>query len=407
MDEVIKESQSTELEQFQKPEADHDLMWLTEELFLDNRDIIEGKHYISVPIAGLASLGAGVSSMIPAFNTVTQTIKIDTKGLYRLANAEVGDALKAAKDGNFWGSLKTAEGKSKFTKWQEAGPLTGSAKTVQAFNPATMMMAAALYSIEKDLGTITDMARQILSFLEMEKESEIEADLQTLIDIIRKYKYNWDNNHFVSSNHKMVLDIKRTARKNINMYQKKIIGDLASNKFVVAQNMVSSALENLEKEFKYYRLSLHTFAFASLLEIMLSGNFKEGYISSVKTELRLMAESYRNHFEDGSKYLEKLSESSIESNILKGVGGTGKAAGKFIGSIPFVKEVPVGKLLRDGGTSLEDNAADMTTKTVKKFSSFRNPQVEVFAEKMNDMVQIYNHTSQICFDKDRIYLVGE
>ena len=79
MEEVIKRNQSTDLDGFHESEENHDMLRLMEGLLLEDRDIVEGKNYISVPIAGLASLGAGISSMIPAFNTVTQTVKIDTK----------------------------------------------------------------------------------------------------------------------------------------------------------------------------------------------------------------------------------------------------------------------------------------------------------------------------------------
>lgn len=36
----------------------------------------------------LSLLGAGVSSLIPAFNTVTQTTSIATEGLFRVANVQ-------------------------------------------------------------------------------------------------------------------------------------------------------------------------------------------------------------------------------------------------------------------------------------------------------------------------------
>jgi len=47
----------------------------------------------------------------------------------------------------------------------------------------------------------------------------------------------------------------------------------------------------------------------------------------------------------------------------------------------------------------------MEIKAVKAFAILGNPETRVFLEKMDDMVQIYNHTSQICFDKERIYLL--
>lgn len=382
------------------------LMEVTQGLLVDARSSIAEKKRLSVPIAELSTLGAGVSSLIPALNTVTQTTTIAADGLYTLANAGVGDVLKVAKNGNFWGAFKTADGASKFAQLQAAGPISATTQTAAAFNPATMMMAVALFSIEKELGKIEDMQKQILSFLEIEKESEIEADIETLMSIVKKYKLNWDNEHFVASNHKLILDIQRTARKNMNGYQKKVAEIVDKKQFIVAQLNVQHALSDLEKKFKYYRLSLYTFSLASMMEIMLSGNFKEEYIEGVKTEIQELTEAYRALFNKSSYYLEKLGNSSLESNVVKGVGMAGKAVGKFIGSIPLIKEGPVDEFLQDGGTHLEKNALEMKEKAVHAFAAISNPETRVFVDKMEDMIQIYNHTEQICFDSDRIYLVG-
>lgn len=164
------------------------LLDITQSLLADARTALNSSGVLSVPIAELSTLGAGVSSLIPALNTVTQTTSIAADGLYTIANAGVGDVLKAAKNGNFWASLKTAEGTSKMVQLQKAGSITATTQTAAAFNPATMMMAVALFSIEQELGKIEDMQRQIVSFLEIEKESEIEADVESLMSIIKKYK---------------------------------------------------------------------------------------------------------------------------------------------------------------------------------------------------------------------------
>lgn len=89
---------------------------LSGEMLADARSMqLENVSY-SVPIAQLSTLGAGVSSLFPAFRTATQTMAADVTGLYRLANAGVGDTLKVAKDGNFWGAFKRTDGSSKFVK---------------------------------------------------------------------------------------------------------------------------------------------------------------------------------------------------------------------------------------------------------------------------------------------------
>lgn len=251
------------------------LLDITQSLLADARTALNSSGVLSVPIAELSTLGAGVSSLIPALNTVTQTTSIAADGLYTIANAGVGDVLKAAKNGNFWASLKTADGASKMVQLQEAGAITATTQTAAAFNPATMMMAVALFSIEQELEEIEDMQRQIISFLEIEKESEIEADVESLMSIIKKYKDNWDNERFVSGNHNQVLTYQNRARKNMLGYQKKIVESIGKKPHIVTQAGVKQAFASLEKEFKYYRLSLYTFSLSSLMEVMLSGNFKE------------------------------------------------------------------------------------------------------------------------------------
>ena len=146
MSEITNGNNTNELETVS---GENGLVELTENLLMDARTSINSNKALSVPIAELSALGAGVSSLIPAFNTVTQTTSIATDGLFRVANAAAGDTLKMAKNGNAWGAMKTAAGGSKMVQLAEAGPLSATTQTVAAFNPATMMMAAALYSIEK------------------------------------------------------------------------------------------------------------------------------------------------------------------------------------------------------------------------------------------------------------------
>jgi len=385
----------------------NDISTLTDKLLLDVRTKeIPKNRSISMPIAELSTLGAGVSSLIPALNTVTQTTTMNVSGLYQLANASVGDTLKIAKNGNFWGAFKTAEGGSKFAQLAAADPVSATSTIAMNANPAMLMMSVALFSIEKELGNIADMEKQILSFLQIEKESEIEADVVTLNEIIQKYKHNWDNDHYIASNHKMVLDIKRTSRKNMISFQKSVSDALKSKKLVVAQGQVNNTLNELQKKFKYYRLSLYSFSLASLVEIMLSGNFKEENIQAAINEIRKNSDEYRNRFSECSLFLEKLSNGSIESNVLKGLGTASNAMGKLIGSIPKIKEGPVDEFLQDAGGKLKSNASGISKEVIESFAEVSNPNTGVFMQKMEDMILIYDKTTEICFDKDNVYLIA-
>ena len=49
----------------------------------------------------------------------------------------------------------------------------------------------------------------------------------------------------------------------------------------------------------------------------------------------------------------------------------------------------------------------MPLEIVKSFNSISNPKISVFIDKMNDIIRIYNHTNEICFDKENIYLLTD
>ncbi len=383
-----------------------DISAITEGLLLDARSSLENKKTLSVPIAELSTLGAGVASLVPAFNTVTTTTTLATDGLFTIANRVAGDTLKMAKNGNAWGAMKTSAGASKMVQLAEAGPITATSQAVSAINPATMMMAVALYSIEKQLGEIAETQKQILSFLEIKNDASIEGDLETLTELINNYKHNWDNQVYVQNSHKMVMDIKRTARSNMNTSQKRVAELVSSKKLLVGQGKVKSTLAELEKRFKYYRLALYTYSLASMMEIMLGGNYKEEYIAGIKEEIVKLSGNYRELFEKSSLFLEKLGSSAVEANVLKSFGTAGKAVGRFIGNIPLVKEGPVDEFLQDSGANLKKNAIGMEKKAVHQFATLNNSGTRVFVDKMEDMIQIYNHTERICFDDKLIYLVA-
>ena len=102
-----------------------------------------------------------------------------------------------------------------------------------------------------------------------------------------------------------------------------------------------------------------------------------------------------------------MGNSAVEANVLNGIGAAGKGVGKLIGNIPKAKDGRVGKFLQGSGEDLKKNAAEMKMKAVEEFAVVSNPGTNVFVEKMDDMIQIYNRTSQICFDKERIYLIAD
>lgn len=313
MGNLIKTSQDNKIVNI---EEETGIVELTENLLMDTRTAINSDNVITFPIAELSALGAGVSSLIPAFNKVSQTITFPADGLYKITNMSAGDALKIAKDGNAWGAFKTLEGKSKMAKLAQVGNLTATGEVATAFNPTMIMVAAVLYSVEKQLSDIAETQKEILDLVVIEKESEVKADLNTLMKYINSYKNIWDNRMILEGYHKSVLDIQNRARKNMLSYQEQINKKVNSKQLINAPGKATSTYKDLENKFKYYRLSLYTFSLSSLLEIMLSENFKEAYINDLKSEITSLSTKYRDDFDKASLYLEKLSKTEIGVNVV-------------------------------------------------------------------------------------------
>lgn len=404
METAINNNHSSEL--YDRGNDGSALSGMADELLKDARSNTKESASLRIPAVALSSLGAGVSSLIPALQTVTTTTTINTDGLYRVANAAAGDALKMAKDQNYWGAMKTAAGTSKMAKFQAVDAIHATTSTTAAFNPATIMIAAALYSIDKKLDRIEATQQQMLRGMENDKNARIEADVEQLMSVIAKYKDNWDNDRFMTSNYKLVNDIQRSARAEMLSYQKSLDDSLMPKQLLVNQEMIQKKTTSLLNQFRYYRLSLFSFAMASLLEIMISGNFKEGYINGVRREIEQMSLTYRHKFSQCSAYLEKMSASSIEHNVMKGLGKASEATGKLIGAIPWIEKGPVDEFLQDNGSNLEKNAHGMVQKVLSDFSMISSPETVMFTDEMDNICKIYNHTSSIQIDSDGIRLVS-
>ena len=111
------------------------------------------------------------------------------------------------------------------------------------FNPATIMITIALCEVEKDVNEIKDISKSILNFLENEKQSEIKGDIKTLDRVIIDYKFNFDDEKFIENNYNQMLDIKRDAMHNIDLYQSQI-NDLIKKSGIIMTNKTISDNQN-------------------------------------------------------------------------------------------------------------------------------------------------------------------
>lgn len=384
----------------------YNLMEVSEVLLADTANRINSSETLSVPIVELASLGGVVASLVPLINKSTKPTEGVAGKIYQVVNAGVGDSLKKAQNGNNWGALKTADGKSKFAQLKEVSPAEIGSKAGMAIDPATMMMAVALFSIEQELGKIEETQKQILSFIQEDKEAQVEGDIDVLMSTMREYKYNWNNEKYNQNHAMQALDIKRKAVHNIRFYKKQVTDIQDKSHFVVGNATIDSVNIQLQDALRYYRLSLYTYSLASFMELMLLGNYQEKNITEVKSTIENYSLEYREVFTSCSSYLESVAKGSVEKAAVTGLGVVENTLGNIIGSIPIVKEGQVDEWLLKNASQHKEIAVGMEKGVLEQFASVANPGTSIFVDKLDEMIRIYNHTEQIYCDDKKIYLVA-
>lgn len=369
---------------------------LTGSLLIEARSQLNKASTIKVPRNELSNLGTIAALLSPSLESISASNM--NQPLYRIKNFRIDDELVSYKSGGFAPYYKGG-GKGAMAQLEKVDfPI----QPIE-LDPIIILMAVALYSIEKDFKEISKTQKEILNFLEVAKKSEIISNLESVMDYTQKYKYNLDNESILNSYHQRVLEIKDSSSRNILFYQDKIKSIVKRKKTFVTSNKVKSALEDLENHFNYYRLSLYTYSLASFLEIILSQNFGEEYVAYIKNNIEKMSKEYRDLFGDSSMALEDMGKSSIDTNIKKGIGTAGKKVGDFTDNISLVKK----SSMRKNIVKSKNKKIDNRDQNLKTFSVLSNPGTGPITRLMDDIIKIYNNTEDIIIDKNNIYLVSD
>ena len=351
----------------------------------------------SLSLSKLSEISPITVSTANNIKTIMEQNPKTSGNLYRITNLGKNDSLKAMRDGKtFWGSIKKSDGSSTMAKLKEVNP-----NNVMVLDPTVMMMSVALAGIEQELEEIKELSKQIFSFLEHEKESEIESDLEILNRSISDFRFNLEDEKYLINNHKQVMDIKRTANKNMLFHKKEIKDDLSKDKLFTTNNSMNSIIEDIQKKFRYYRLSLYIYSFSTFMEILLLGNYKNDYLLSKKEELDELDNEYSEVFNNALEYVKKNANKSLEGNVLSGLGSAGKAIGNLAEK---VKIKNVDNWLNEKGDNLKQSGQNIKDEFATKFDDMRESNSRPFINQIEKVDCIYNNTKEIYFDKENIYL---
>lgn len=358
-------------------------------------DLAERGDIQKININGMSAFGNTVSEAAPYIRTVLQYVNDNrSKSCVCLSTSSNSHKKYTVEEIKKKSSIHARD-----KSVEEKIPI----EALTAINPNLFFMAATLILIEARMESILDVQKKTLAFLQEDKESQVEGDMATLNGMLSEYKFNWDNDSYRANHHKLAIDIKRSAEQNIIFYQKQTTDVLKKEVLINAAFLTKDKQAELRRCLYNYRLSLYNYSFAAFLEVMQLGNFSEDFITQVLGKMQEYTDKYKQVFENCCTYLQAKGDSTVEANLLKGIGVAGKAVGSLLGGIAGTK---TNDWLTANSARFGDDNTQKQHETLAQFRQENaDPGNEQFISGLQQTKKLYNHTDKIFIDNDYIYFI--
>ncbi len=360
------------------------------------------KVYEQVSFDGIASLGSVFAQFPKSFRSITTQVQ-GGQPLYQLnMNGLNGKLLSLGGDGqNMLSAVHNGEHIIGHASYTQVNP---NMVTTVPVNPAMICMSVALMGIEKKLDVIQETQQKILSFLEQKNESELIGNVKFLEDVLKNYKFNWDNERYKDNMHVKALDIKQISEQNIVFYRKKIDELIGKKSLVHSGQQTTKQISDAQNNFKYYKLAIYLYAFSSFLEALLLENFDHAYLESIRDKINSYSLEYREFYTECYNRLEHNAKTSVESFIVKGLSKASKTTGETISKVPGINKVQIDGSLKNGSAKLEEFGNKQTEKTMDGFRDNDANEATIFADNILAIDGVYNRCDGLLFDENNLYL---
>lgn len=345
-----------------------------------------------IPLANLTALGVAFQPLTSAIQTAASGA--GGSGIY-FVNTMGKQMFTTSGGTEFIGSLKSATG--------TVGG--GQARmTALACDPTMLFMAAALMNIEKKLDTIQETQEEILEFLEEKERATLQGNFNVLGDVMTNFKYNWDNPTYKSNKHILVQQIKKESEASIILYRDQIAKKLKKRSFIHSDQEVKSTLKKLQAQFKDYQLALYLYSYSTFLEVMLLGNFSEGYLDSVEQRMSEYSLQYRTLYTECYDLMEGYSKSSIQSGVLSGLAAASKFMGEIIAKVPVISNSQLDENLIEAGSRLDRHGNKRAAIELQGLTQARMSVALPFIDNIRAVNDLYNKPVTYLFDNENMYV---
>ena len=343
-----------------------------------------------IPLENLTAMGVAFQPLTSAIQTAISgaggsgIYYVNTKGMQMFHTAE-----------GYIGSLQTA-----------AGTVGGGQARMMALpcDPTMLAMAAVLMNIEKKLDTIQETQEEILEFLVEKERATLQGNLNVLGEVMSNFKYNWTNETYKHSKLVLIQDIKKDAEGSMVLYRGQISKKLKKRSAFHSDKNVKEILKELQAQFSDYQLALYLYSYSSFLQVMLEGNYEEGYLNSVEQRILEYSLQYRTLYTECYDLMEGYSKSSIQSGVLSGLASASKFMGEAIAKVPVISNSQLDENLIEAGAKLDRRGDKRATAALEGLAQNRMSVARPFVENIRAVNELYNTPVTYLFDDKNIYI---
>ena len=179
---------------------------------------------------------------------------------------------------------------------------------------------------------------------------------------------------------------------------------LKKRSLIHSDQEVKNTLKKVENQFKDYQLALYLYSYSSFLEVMLLGNFAEGYLNSVETRISKYSLQYRTLYTECYNLMESYSKTSIQAGVLTGLSIASKFMGEAIAKVPVISDSQLDENLIEAGSFLGKHKEKRTTAVLEDFSETSMRVVIPFVDNIRTVNLLYNKPTTYLFDGENMYV---
>ncbi|MBR3160177.1 MAG: hypothetical protein IKF14_13920 [Atopobiaceae bacterium] len=370
---------------------------------------------VKVPISEISALGVAFASLPAAFRTVTTTANLDIAGDNLCFLFDAGgnplpvDALQSFKNEAARLGSTLANGTFEQARHVAAGDISASVTSSSAapYDPTMLFLAVALMQVNQKLDSISDMQKRMFAYAKERDRAKLVAGFKILDDIKRNHRFNGDNAQWLSTRHALVAGAWKDAETAIELSRKQLGGMLEALGPVHIGMDVEKKTAEMVETLRDYQLASYLYSYATVVDVVLAGNFDRGYLESVSSKMNRYANDYLTLYNRCADAIERDAKGTIGAHVLHGIGSVGGGLGKFIASTPIGDATLIDEALEDGSKALRSMSRDGARRSVKALAQAKPGFMRPFIDTVEEMDRLHNDPVLVAVDKENVYVLSE